>query len=128
MAEKKSVKTTAKFSNKEIKDGKAMAIISYIGILCLIPYFAEKNNKYVIEHAKRGLNLFLLELVVGIGLSCIAGLLAASIILIGLAFLVGVVEWVAGVFALVVSIIGIVNVCNGEVKDLPLIGKIRIVK
>ena len=31
------------FSKKDVENGKAMAILSYIGPLALIPYLAEKN-------------------------------------------------------------------------------------
>lgn len=128
MADTKSNKNKPTFTKKEVQDGKIMAILSYIGILALIPYFAEKNNKYVIEHAKRGMNLFLLEVIIGVGLTCLAGFFAITIIFIGVTILIGLVEWVAGILALIISIIGIVNACNGEVKDLPIIGKIRIIK
>ena len=49
--------TTNEYDKKEIENGKVMAILAYLGILCLIPYFAEKDNKYVRFHAIQGLNL-----------------------------------------------------------------------
>ena len=42
---------TSEFTKEEIDNGKGMAILSYIGILVLIPYFAEKNNKFVVFHS-----------------------------------------------------------------------------
>lgn len=120
--------STAKYDKKSIEDGKALSILSYIGILALIPFFAEKKNKYVVAHAKIGMNLFLIELIVTVGLTIVASILTLTIVLIPLAFIIGIAEWAAGIFFVVVSIIGIVNACGGEVKELPLIGKFKIIK
>ena len=51
------------FNKKDIDSGKGMAILSYIGILALIPFLAEKKNKFVIYHAKQGMNLFICEII-----------------------------------------------------------------
>ena len=110
-----------KKTNKEVEDGKGMAILSYIGILALIPYLSEKNNKFVMYHAKQGLNLFILEIIASVALS----VLAVTIILIPL---IAVLSPIVGILSFVLSIIGIVNVCNGEEKELPIINKIKIIK
>ena len=96
-----------------------MGILSYLGILSLIPYFIKDQSSFVRYHAVRGLNLFLLELIAGVGASII------GFILPGLGGLIG---WVASVAGLVFSIIGIINVANGDQKDLPIIGGIQFVK
>lgn len=98
---------------------KFMGILSYLGILCLIPYFVKDQSSFVRFHALRGLNLFLLEVIAGVASSIIA------FILPGLGSLIG---WIASVAGLVFSIIGIINVANGDEKDLPLIGGIQLVK
>lgn len=78
MEEKKNVfndvkDDTKSFSEKEISDGKGMAILSYI--LPFIPFFAEKNNKYVRYHAKQGMNL----LIIAIAYSIIYSILTSVI-------------------------------------------------
>ncbi len=98
---------------------KVMGILSYIGILALIPYFIKDQSSFVRYHAVRGLNLFLLELIGGVATSLIA------LVLPGVGSLLG---WIVSVAGLVFSIIGIINVVNGEKKDLPLIGTIQFVK
>lgn len=98
---------------------KLMGVLSYLGILSLIPYFIKDQSSFVRYHAVRGLNLFLLELIAGVGASII------GFILPGLGGLIG---WVASVAGLVFSIIGIINVANGDQKDLPIIGGIQFVK
>ena len=108
------VKDSSKnFTKKEKEDGKVMAILAYIGILCLIPYFAEKNNKYVHYHAVQGINLFILEIIA----------YAAT----GILFF-GFLAYIVSVISFILSIIGIVNVCNGEAKELPLIKGIKLIK
>lgn len=113
---------TDKFDKKDIESGKGMAVLSYIGILCLIPYFAEKNNPYVVYHAKQGLNLFLLEVIASVAVSVL------SVVLFLLFFIVGLVGFAVGVTGFALSIMGIINVCNGKAKELPIVNKIKLIK
>ena len=46
----------------DIKENKAMAVLSYIGILFLIPLFAAKNSPYARFHVRQGATLFALSL------------------------------------------------------------------
>lgn len=113
---------TSKFSKKEIEDGKLMGILSYISILSLIPYLTEKNNRFVMYHAKQGVNLFILEVICSIVLSVVGPLLW---LLLGVVALVSALVSLA---SLALSIIGIVNVCNGVTKELPYISKYYFIK
>ena len=92
---------------KEKKD--LTAILSYIGILFLVPLLVCKDNAFAQFHAKQGLVLFIAE---------IATMLIAWIPILG--WLVGLVAWIVW---LVLSIIGIINVVNGKQVPLPIIGK-----
>lgn len=109
---------TAEFDPEQVKMGKAMSILCYIGILVLIPMFAEKENKYVRFHANQGFTLFLLEVAAGIvsailGLIPIFGVIVSSVISIAL---------------LIFMVLGIVNAANDKAKELPLIGKIKFIQ
>lgn len=110
-----------KFSKKEIEDGKGMSLLSYIGFLVLIPYLGEKKNKYVHFHALEGMNLFIYELILG-------GVLAFINIFIPLAFLRSLFSTIVSLICLALSIIGIINVCNDQAKELPIINKMKIIK
>lgn len=110
------------FSKKDIENGKVMGILSYIGILSLIPYFAEKENEFVKYHAKQGVNLFLIEVI------CSAGLSIMGMVLWLLLGLVALASFCVGIGSFALSIIGIVNVCNGETKELPIINKYKLIK
>ena len=46
-----------------------MIVLSYLGLLALIPLLVEKNDKEVQWHAKHGLVLLVAEIVLFIGLS-----------------------------------------------------------
>lgn len=105
----KTADYTAQFDPKDIADHKVMAILCYLGWLFLIPLLAEKDSPYVRYHLNQGIILFIA--------SVISGVLTA--ICIGV---------ITDIICFVLMIIGIVNVCNGQAKDLPLIGKFRLLK
>ena len=91
---------------KEEKD--LTAILSYIGILFLIPLLACKDNAFDQFHAKQGLVLFIIAII-----NCIISMIPF------IGWVVGFVIWI---IILVLAIIGIVNVVQGEKKPLPIIG------
>lgn len=41
-----------------------MCVLSYIGVLCLIPFLTQRLDAFVQFHAKQGFNLFILEAIV----------------------------------------------------------------
>ena len=112
---------TSEISKDEIENGKGLAAISYIGILVLIPYLTEKNNKFVLFHAKEGLNLFLLSVIAGFASSILV-----VIPIIGL--LLSIIPVAVGIAHLVLAIMGVINAANGEAKELPIINKIKLIK
>ena len=93
---------------------KLLAAISYIGILFLVPLLAAKDDAFARYHANQGLVLFLAGIVISI----------VSVI----PFIGWVVALVGGIATLVLAILGIVNAVNGNMKPLPLIGGIVIIK
>ncbi|MBR0029068.1 MAG: hypothetical protein IJP93_08950 [Bacteroidales bacterium] len=96
----------------DISANKVMAILAYIGILVLIPLFAAKESKFARFHTNQGLILFICNIVIYF-ISLIPGLKA--------------IGWILSVAALVFAIIGIIGAAKGETKELPLIGKYRII-
>lgn len=123
---------SADYSKEEIENGKLMALLSYIGILALIPYFAEKENKYVRFHAIQGLNLLIVNLVVSAASFVVA--IVATIL-----FIIPIIGWVLGfvlylviglipVGLLVISILGVVYSLQGNAKELPIVNQIKFIK
>ena len=117
---------TNEFSSDDIEKNKGMAIISYISILCLIPLFASKDSEFAQFHAKQGFNLFILE-----AIWCVANIIITTIMyaingVVGYMFsTILSLIWIAPV---VLSIIGIINAANGQAKELPIVGGIKIFK
>lgn len=110
---------------RDAQDNKAMAILAYISFLVFIPMFAAKESKFARFHANQGLVLFIIEAAYGI----LYAILSAIIFAISwrLLFIVTIIGILSIAF-LVLAIIGIVNASKGEKKELPVIGKIRILK
>ena len=88
----------------------SLAVISYIGPLCLIPYLSKEKDDFVSFHAKQGLVLFIFEVITW----------AVVWIFPFLWFLMNLISLVW----LVLSIIGIMNVINKQKKQLPVIGSL----
>lgn len=86
-----------------------MALISYIGPLCLIPFFKKEQDEFIKFHMRQGMVIFACELITWV-------IVAILPILWFLGNLVGLV-W------LILSIIGIINVVKNEKKEIPIVGK-----
>ncbi len=112
---------TEEFDPQDIENNKVMAILAYIGILVLIPIFAAKDSKFARFHANQGLVLAIAEIVISI----IVGILSI-IPIVGMIF--GIIGGLIGLCALILAILGIVNAVNGKAKELPIVGKFRILK
>lgn len=95
-------------TTKKEEQSNAIAILSYIGILFLVPLLAVKDDEFVKFHAKQGLVLFIAE---------VATALVAWIPMIG--WIIGLIAWLTW---LVFSIMGIINVLGGKKEKLPLLG------
>lgn len=113
--------SSKKFDKKDIEENKAMAALSYI--IAPIPYFVETKSKWVHYHAIQGMNLFILFIL----LSLIVSILN-SLLLWPFTFIKTILRTLIYTGITVFSIIGIVNVCNGEAKELPIINKFKIIK
>ena len=108
--------STAEFDQADINSNKVMAIIAYFGILVLIPLFAAKDSKFARFHTNQGLVLFIAAIIVAI--------LGSILSKIHLGFISTILDIIVFVFAL----IGIINAAQGKAKELPFIGKYKIIK
>ena len=100
------------FNTEDVSENKVFGILSYIGILVLIPIFAAKNSQYARFHANQGLVLFILEVALNIIVRIVSaalsftfgGALLASL----LSLAVAVVSLVFMILGTILSIIGLV--------------------
>ena len=86
---------------------KGLAACSYLGILVIAPLLFGQEDEFVKFHAKQGLKLLLCS-IVGSAILSIFGM-----------------GWAVTIAGIVLSVLGVVNVANGEKKELPLLNKIK---
>ena len=103
-----------------------MGVLAYIGILFLIPLLAAPNSKFSRFHANQGLVLFLANIALGVVFGILM-VIFAFIPIVGL-IINSILGLALSVICLVFMILGIVNAATGKAKELPLIGKIHIIK
>ncbi len=115
------------FNPEDVKKNKGMGVLSYIGILVLIPLLAgDKRSEYVRFHSNQGLVLFLVSTVVD---------------LLDGEWVLGFHSWlnfgnsifstaldILSFACFILMIVGIVSACKGEKKEFPVIGRIKLVK
>ena len=119
--------TTASYSQQDIDQNKIMGILSYFGILVLIPIFAAKESPVARFHANQGLVLLVTGILVGMATSLV-GMLFGLIHIDVLTVLWNIVSWLIRVAMFALMILGIVNAASGKAKELPLVGNFRILK
>lgn len=122
------------YDENDIKENKVLAILSYLGLLALIPYYAVKNSKFARYHAVQGMNLlivwfgyYLLYAILSqikVDAPCVYGWLTCR-----------VTPWwinfpliVLGIMIGIISGIGIYNVIKEKTIELPIVNKIKIFK
>ena len=113
------------FTQEDIQQNKAMAVLAYFGILVLIPLFAAKHSRYARYHTNQGLALCIAAIIY----SVVYGILSSVLLAISWRlYFVLTILGVVSIFFFVLMIIGIVNAAGGKTKPLPLVGKMRILK
>ena len=117
--------STAQFDPRDIEQHKGMSILAYFGPLVLIPILAAKDSPFARYHSNQGLLLCIACIIYGIAYSILSGVILA--ISWRLSFVVSIIGLIGFVFA-VLAVIGILNAVNGRAKELPLIGKYRLLK
>ena len=93
---------------KKITKTLVMSILAYVGLLFLVPLFAEKENKWIRAHVKNGFVITVISLVVGLVLNLLGnifGIIPILGVVLGAIFgVVGWVVWVAGIAAMAYGI------------------------
>jgi uncharacterized membrane protein len=88
---------------------RLLAALSYIWVLFVIPFALGHKKPFIYEHAKQGLALFLLELVLSV---------IIWVPVIGWAL--GALGWL---FVVVSAVIGIAHALSGKSYEIPFIGQ-----
>ncbi len=103
--------TTGAFDPDDVKNHKGMAVLAYFWILVLIPILAAKDSPYARYHSNQGLILLIFSIIASV-----------------LGRIWGPLGTIGGILSFILFIIGIVNAANGRAKELPVIGKFRLLK
>ena len=103
--EEASAETSVTSNNIDMT--KLYAVLAYLGLLFIIPLIMCKDSEFVRFHTNQGIILF------------IASVICAAVPIVG---------WIASIGVVVLMVVGLINVSNNEMKELPLIGKFRILK
>ena len=103
-----------------------MGVLSYLGILVIIPILAAKDSQFARFHASQGLTLLLCSVVYSIAtwvITIILGFVSLTV--------AAVVSGLLGLLSIaffVLAILGIINAVQGNEKELPFIGQFKILK
>lgn len=117
--------TTSEYDAGDIARNRVFAILAYFGPLVFIPMFAVKGSKYARFHANQGLTLLIAYGAYGIAYAILAVIIA--MISSKLTFILTLFSLV-GVLFTVLSVIGVINAASGKAKELPIIGKFKLLK
>jgi uncharacterized membrane protein len=124
--------TTAEFGKADIEQNKVMAILAYLGILVLVPIFAAKESPFARYHANQGLILCIAmiawAIVDGILTAILRAVLWSGLGLWSIYSLCGTILNLVYIVFTVLAVIGILNAVNGKAKELPFIGKFKLLK
>ena len=107
------------YDMKDIEENKVFALFSYLGFLFIIPLIAKPDSRYCKFHVNQGIIL------------CIVNAIVSAISSILLKINVLPISYITSVFDLIMlayTVYGIYNAVTGNAKELPLIGKYRILK
>ncbi len=108
----------------DILECKIYCVLCYIWILFFIPLIKDDKSKFCRFHANQALVLLIATALSSIVIY-FAGLVFAFI---GLGMLFSLLSVVVSILGFILMIIGMINASQGEMKELPVIGKIELIK
>ncbi len=119
---------TKDYNVDDVSMTKAVCIFAYFGLLFFLPLVVYKDSKYGKYHANQGLLLLILSVILSILRFFM--ILPASVPFFGAVMMVlsDIISFILGSFILGCFVFGIVNVARNKAVDLPIVGKIRIIK
>lgn len=107
---------TGDFTKEDIEENKVISLFAYIGLLFLVPLLGASKSRYARYHTNQGLVLFICEVILG---ALVAILLLIPVV--GKIFSI-----VFSAVCVIFMVLGIVNAVQGKAKELPFIGKIKL--
>lgn len=115
---------TFRYDPEDIARNKVVCALSYLSILFFLPLVVCPTSRYGRFHANQALVLLIVSAVGNILFRVSKAILS----ILHLGWIAGIAGWFWGLLVFLLMIYGIVHVVNGHAKELPLIGKIRIIR
>ncbi len=118
--------TTAEFTKEDIESCKLWSALAYFGITFWLPLVVKPESKFGKYHANQSLLLLIVGAILGVASGVIGAILG----------IIPILGWIlAAVIGLAINLVtlgfflfGLINTLNGKAKELPFIGKIRLLK
>jgi uncharacterized membrane protein len=96
-----------------------MVVLSYLGLLALIPYLTKKEDPDILWHAKNGMGLLILDVVVWVVLFVLQ--MIASRVFSGLGCGIGVIGCVVWLGILALHIYCLIQGIGGKRPNIPMV-------
>lgn len=119
---------TGSFAPADIEANKVASGFAYLGILFFIPLVACPGSPFGKFHANQGLVLFLFSIAVSVVSSILGAFWGVPVLGAFLGTIGNIVGWLGGLCELGLLIYGMVNTFPGKAVELPLIGRITLIK
>lgn len=115
-----------KFQTDDVQRNKVMGVLSYIGILVLIPLLAgNRASEYLRHHLNQGLVLWITSLIVNL---ITEGSILGYRVFNHPGWILSLIGGVVSLVIFILAVDGIVSACRGTKRPLPIVGNIRIFK
>ena len=128
-ASKNAEDTTTDFEKADIETAKPFAALAYLNVLFFLPLVVVPNSRFGKFHANQALVLLIFHVVLATAFALSLSLFQ-SLTPEFLGFLdrfLDVVKTLPSIASFVFMLIGIVNAAQGKAKELPFIGKIKLI-
>lgn len=118
------------YSAQDVASNRLAAVLCYLPFLCLYPIlFRTRRSAYVRFHANQGLVLFLTEMLYSVVIRLVFSLIDSLRVIGPLLSLPAVlINWAVRLFFFALTVVGVYRAYTGRAKQLPVIGKITLIK
>ena len=118
------------YRTQDVAGNKTAAVLCYLPLVCLYPIlFRTRTSAYVRFHANQGLVLFLTEILFSLVVWLLDSLvLPLPVIGAILSLPLAIAVWALRLVFIALTVIGVYRAYTGRAKQLPLIGKITLIK
>jgi uncharacterized membrane protein len=111
--------------NFQIKSDKIMFILSYLGLLALVPLLLAKEDEDIKWHARQGLTLAVATLLIFLSFWFLITTIA-HLPIVGwiIGVIIGLLQFLIGIGVIIISLFAIMKALHGERWRIPIIADI----